>query len=83
MFAQECALAECVSGKLNRLVPRVMSCLSPSPITGSGNTDAERAAFMRDMLRDLGVMAQERGHDFLAYLIGMAQMEAARLALRG
>ncbi len=39
--------------------------------------------FLHDLLNELAGIARAGHHDFLAYLIGMARLEAARLVRGG
>lgn len=50
---------------------------------GEAKGDPQRVAYLHDMLHSMNGLAKGAGHDFLAYLIAVAQQEAARLAGRG
>lgn len=60
-------------------MPQRDSEVSPADPQG----DPRRIAYLQDMLSELGGMARGGGHDFLGYLIDMAQKEAGRLARGG
>lgn len=55
-----------------------MPIYSPNP--GRSRAAAEKAEYLSDLLAEAAELARKAGQPFLAYLIGMAAEEAARLA---
>ena len=60
-----------------------MAYLKPRPLPPAPKADPERVVFLHDLLNELAGIARAGQHDFLAYLIGMARLEAARLVRGG
>jgi len=63
-------------------MPQFKPTPSLASLKASSKPDSARIAFLHDLLNEMAGLARAGRHDFLAYLIGMARMEAARLARR-
>ncbi len=78
----DCILSERVFHESGRFRVTGIMKRERKPSIGTAEGDPNRVTYMHDMLHSMSGLAKGAGHHFLAYLITVAQQEAAQLARR-